>query len=189
MERKYLYSGLLSPIVGFTFVFIAMYINSSWFSITDNAISDLGNIYHPWVNHPWVLSVGLIIAGLGMAYFSYGLQKEFSGLARYGIWIFYAGMIFLTLIGVFPEGTAPHWYVSWLFFLVSSFGILVSGVGLFRYSKGIAALSLILFFIGWFIAYWALQTFKGVAIAELTGAATLFIWTYSIIFWLWREKL
>jgi len=189
MMRRYLYSGLLSPIVGFGFVALAIYLNSSWFSITDNAISDLGNIYHPWVNYPWVLSLGLIIAGLGMTYFAHGLQKEFSGLAKYGIFVFYAGMVFLTLIGVFPEGTSPHWYVSWLFFLVSSFGILITGIGLLRINKNMGIFSIALFIMGWIFASWALMTFSGVAIAELIGAGTLFIWTYTLIYLLIKEKL
>jgi hypothetical membrane protein len=190
MEKRYIYSGLISPIIGFAFVAIAIYLNSSWWSITDNAISDLGNINNKFpVNHPWVLSSGLIIAGLGMTYFAHGLQKEFSGLTRYGVFVFYAGMIFLTLIGVFPEGTPPHWYVSWLFFLVSSFGILITGIGLIGKNRTMGALSLILFFVGWILASWALLTFEGVAIAELIGAGTLFVWTYTLIYFLLKGKL
>ncbi len=182
MEKKYIYSGLISPWIGFGFVALAIYLNSSWFSITNNAISDLGNIYHPWVNYPWVLSLGLILAGLGMTYFAHGLQKEFSGLTRYGVWVFYAGMVFLTLIGVFPEGTSPHWYVSWLFFLVSSFGVLISGIGFLKINRAIGVASILLFLLGWVLAYWELHTFKGVAIAELTGATVLFIWSYMMIY-------
>ncbi|AGB04478.1 putative membrane protein [Aciduliprofundum sp. MAR08-339] len=191
MERKYLYSGLISPIIGFLFIGIAIYLNSSWWRITDNAISDLGNIYHSWVNYPWVLSAGLIIGGLGMTYFSYGLQKEFEGVAKWGIYVYLLGMIFLTLIGVFPEGTPPHWYVSWAFFLTASFGILVGGVGfLLRYSRKMGMFSIALYVISWVLAVWVLRTFKGVAIAEFMGAITLFIWSYTTIFWnMRREKL
>ncbi len=181
----------MAPWIGYAFILLAIYLNRSWWSITDNAISDLGNIYHPWVNCPWVLSTGLIIAGLGMSYFAYGLSKEFSGVARWGVFIFFTGMIFLTLIGVFPEGTPPHWYVSWAFFLIGSFGVLVTGIGLLlKYTRVIGAFSIALYILGWAVALWALNTFKGVAIAEFSGSLIMFVWTYVIIFWLWRgEKL
>ncbi|OYT59902.1 hypothetical protein B6U71_01875 [Euryarchaeota archaeon ex4484_178] len=189
MERKYIYSGIISPLIGFLFIGIAIYLNSSWWKLTDNAISDLGNIYHEWVNYPWVLSVGLIIAGSGMAYFAHGLQREFSGLARYGAFILYVGMIFLALIGVFPEGTPPHWYVSWLFFLISSFGMLITGLGLIKKNMGFGIFSIVLFILGWILASWAIMSFEGVAIAEFIGAGTLFIWVYVLIYLFLKEKL
>ena len=190
MEKKYVYSGLISPWIGFGFVALAMYLNSSWFSITDNAISDLENIYHPWVNYPWVLSLGLILSGLGMVYFSQGLRVEFRNVAQLGVLIFSAGMVFLVLIGVFPEGTPLHWYVSWLFFLFASFGILIVGIQLLlNRSNKLGWISILLFVIGWALASWALMTFKGVAIAELIGATTLFLWTYLTIYFIQGKKL
>ncbi len=189
MEKKYLYSALISPIIAFVFIGIAIYLNSSWWRLTDNAISDLGNIYHSYVNYPWVLSSGLIITGLGMSYFAVGLIKKFSGVAKYGFYVFLLGMISLFLIGTFPEGTPPHWYVSWSFFLLSSFGILIVGVGFLKKHKGLGIYSIVLFVIGWILAVCALHTFKGVAIAEFTGAIILFIWNYTLIYFLWREKL
>ncbi len=187
MERKYIYSGIVSPIIGFIFIGIAIYLNSSWWRLTDNAISDLGNIYHPWVNYPWVLSTGLIIAGAGMTYFTIGLIKEFSGIIKAGLYVLLLGMISLFLIGTFPEGTPPHWYVSWSFFLLSSFGIFITGIGFLREHRGMGIFSILLFSIGWLIAIWALNTFKGVAIAEFTGAFTLFIWTYTLIWWITKR--
>jgi len=176
------YLGLASPLVGYFFIILAILLNSSWFSITHNAISDLGSIVDPRVNHPWVLSAGLIMAGAGMSIFTlYAILKVEN---TPGLWLYLAGMLSLMLIGVFPEGTGEHWYVSISFFLLSSFGILLYGI--WHRTTRLGKLSILIFALGWILGIIALLSFPGVAIAEIIGSLSITIWLYIFI---WENGL
>ncbi len=184
--RSYRLSGLLSPVVSLIGIPLAIYFNRSWFSLTDNAISDLGNIYHPWVSHPYVLSITLIFSALLGMHYILGLMRGWRNkVSRVGGGVMFFCMLSLLHIGVFPEGTWPHYYVSWGFFLLGSFGMFIIGIAaLFkREARKFGIITIFIFLIAWLLAIWALHTFKGVAIAELIGAITLSLWIYLTIFW------
>ncbi len=167
--------------IGYTFIIVAMALNSSWFSITNNAISDLGNIYDPRVNHPWVLSTGLIITGAGMSVFIvHAMRRVDKGIY---LLLYLAGMLSLMLIGVFPEGMPQHWYVSWAFFILSSFGILLYGI--VNLPTRFGKVSILFFSLGWLLGILALRTFPGVAIAEIIGSLSITLWAYLFI---WEKK-
>ncbi len=191
MRKVYMYVALLIPIIAMGGILLAISLNSSWWSLTDNAISDLGNIKRPYVNHPYVLNTTLMLAGLLTTYFLAALFRDVKGrIARTGVAVFLAGSISLFLIGVFPEeasimGFEPHYYVSWGFFLLSSFGMLIIGIAalLKRETRLFGLITAIIFVISWILAIEALRTFKGVAIAEFIGTFALFIWLYLALLW------
>ncbi len=180
MKKSHLYAGFLAPIVAFTGIVIAAYINHSWWTITDNAISDLGKLGLP---HNWILDVSLITAGILGIYYATGLLEETKNrLESTGTWIFIVGLAFLATIGLFPEGTPPHYYVSWAFFLISATGIAVTGSGfLLSGRKELGLFTYALLAIGVPLAFWAKGHFVGVAVAESIGAITIAIWHYGVL--------
>ncbi len=189
-DRYPIYAALLAPWVGLIGILIAISLNP-WWSLTDNAISDLGNIKRPWVSYPYVLNTALMLAGALIIYFLQWLILHLrDSLAKFGTFIFLLGSISLFLIGVFPEeaeifGVEPHYYVSWGFFLLASFGMLIIGIAALRIkeSRGFGAFSVLLFLLSWLLASFFLRTFKGVALAEFTGVFSLTLWLYVALLW------
>jgi hypothetical membrane protein len=181
MRRSQVYAGLITPLVAFTGIVTAAYINRSWWRLTENAISDLGKLGLP---HNWILNLSLIATALLAIYYALGLLKlAENDVEKAGVWVFIFGLIFLAMIGLFPEGTTPHYYVSWAFFIVSAMGIAVTGVGfLLSGRERLGQLSEILVVVGASLALWAKAHYTGVAIAELIGALTIVTWHYAVLF-------
>jgi len=183
VKKSQLLAGVLAPIVALTGIGTAIFINRSWWHLTENAISDLGRVGLP---HNWVLNTSLVVSALLAIYYTAGLTSEATNhIEKAGTVIFITGLVFLALIGLFPEGTSPHYYVSWGFFIFASLGFLVTGIGMgISGNKGLAAFSLSLFAIGWALALWAKSTFRGVAPAEFVGVFGVVIWHYTVM---WKK--
>ncbi len=181
MKKSKLYAGLLAPLVAFTGIWVAAHINRSWWTLTNNAISDLGKLGLPY---NWILNGSLVATAILGIYYATGLLGDAKNqVERTGIWIFVVALVFLGLIGLFPEGTSPHYYVSWAFFLISALGIAVTGVGfLISGEKKLCGFTLMLLAIGVPLAFWAKGHFQGVAVAELISAITIAIWHYGVLF-------
>ncbi|WP_367884320.1 hypothetical protein [Thermococcus sp. JCM 11816] len=47
MKRSQLWAGLIAPLVAYSGILTAIYVNRSWWRLTDNAISDLGKLGLP----------------------------------------------------------------------------------------------------------------------------------------------
>ncbi len=179
MERSRLAAGVLAPVVAMGGIGVAAYINRSWWHLTENAISDLGKV---GLAHNYVLNVSFVVASALMIYSLTGWKTK-GRVERAGLIIFGIGIAFLALIGIFPEGTAPHYYVSWLFFLISSIGLLIAGIGMeISGREGMGVFSIALFVTLWGIAIWAMKSFRGIAPAELTGALGIILWYYTALY-------
>jgi len=180
MKRSHLRTGLIAPLVAYSGILTAIYVNRAWWRLTDNAISDLGKVGLP---HNWLLNVPLVItAALGIYYASGLLGMARNGVESAGIWTLTAGFVFLALIGLFPEGTSPHYYVSWGFFLTAGFGLLIAGVGIgLAGDREMLHFTVVLFVLAWILALWAMRTFRGVAIPEFIGALTITLWHYAVL--------
>lgn len=101
---------------------------------------------------------------------------------KFGIWIFILGLVFLAGIGIFPEGTSPHYYVSWGFFITASLGIMVAGVGLYLGGeKQLGIITAIIFVLSWVLGLWAMEVFKGVAVSEFIGIFGILTWHYMVL--------
>ena len=186
MNRSQLYAGFLAPLVAISGIGAAAYINRSWWSIMDNAISDLGRVGLP---SSWVLNVSLALTALLGVYYTVGLFSLLkNGVERAGVAVFFIGLVFLALIGLFPEGTSPHYTVSWGFFIFASFGYLTAGLGFWMEGRrDIGVLTVSLFVIEVVLAKWALDAFPGIAIAEFVGAFAIGAWHYSVLFTLFKN--
>ncbi len=175
----YKYAGILSPLTAFVSIVLAI-LTHPWFSFQNNAISDLGRI---GLEGNYILNYGLILSGLFGLFFAYGLVKlQKRRLGKIGSYVFGLGIFSLFLIGVFPEGTPSHFYVSLGFFLLSSFGMLLNGLDDLRAKRGFGIFTIALFSFGWLLAVLAMKSFRGVAIAELIGAIAVSVWVYGVVF-------
>lgn len=176
-EGLALYAGILAPIVAFTFIGLAILTHPS-FTFQHNALSDLGN---PHVELSWIFNSGLIIAGILGLIFAIGLFERTQGAERVGALIFAVAMIFLSMIGIFPEGTAMHYPCSVSFYLISALVITLYGVVWAlepaRRLYGIAFIIMVVTgFVIALVPHW-----DGIAIPETAGAIIIFLWVYTVI--------
>ncbi len=183
MRKSQLLAGIFAPIVALTGIGTAILINRSWWRLTDNAISDLGKLGLP---HNWVLNVSLVVSAIMAIYYAVGLVGEVSNtVEKLGVGVLIVGLAFLALIGLFPEGTSPHYYVSWGFFVFSSLGFLITGIGMgLSGEKELAVFSIALFTVGWTLALWAKKSFPGIAPAEFVGVFGVIAWHYTVM---WKK--
>ena len=122
--RIYLFSetlGVLVILLPWVFIAIAIHLNP-WFHVNVNALSDLGgNVYgsgrHPDPDFPSVYNDGLILSGLVIGLFSISaIWNSRSRSEIIGLSFFILDGLFLALVGVYHEGTAPHVFLAEWFF-------------------------------------------------------------------------
>ncbi len=161
-------SGFLGPLIAFMGIGIAIFINRDWWSLTDNAISDMGRI---GLAYNFVLNLSLILSALVTIPSAVWMGRERKELlVRVGVLFFIVALVGLLLIGVFPEGTSPHGVVSYFFFYGGTIAMFIAGLGL-AMGKRVYGYSIItVVVIEGILAHIALATFPGVAIAELIAA-------------------
>ncbi|MCD6371973.1 MAG: DUF998 domain-containing protein [Thermococcus sp.] len=188
MKKSQLWAGILSPPIALGGIGAAIIINRSWWRLTDNAISDLGKV---GLAYNWVMNTPLLISAMLAIYYVLGLFGELKNtVSKIGAGVFIAGLVFLAGIAVFPEGTSPHYHVSWGFFICASLGYLTTGIGLWlQGQKKFGAFTTLLFITEVILARWAFNTFKGVAIAEFIGIFAIVTWHYALISIKFREGI
>ncbi|AEC51693.1 hypothetical protein PNA2_0777 [Pyrococcus sp. NA2] len=161
--------GIVGPVISLSGVLASYLIHRDWWSITRNAISDLGKIGLPY---NWVMNYSLIIGGICLTL--YGIWKVKEGIGKIGWALYTIGAIFLILIGIFPEGTGPHYEVSWGFF-ISMF------LSIFFLSLATIKIGILIFIGGSLLAIWALKSFEGVAVAESISVLSFLVWHYLTV--------
>ncbi|MEO3993976.1 MAG: DUF998 domain-containing protein [Desulfurococcaceae archaeon TW002] len=121
------YSGLLSFMIAYVFIIISILINP-WFSFFKNALSDLGRVD---LENSYVFNMGLVLAGLiSLTYIPSLLIFFRSRIGYMSTGVFLVAILHLILIGVFPEGTSPHGFVSYEFFALMTISLLLVGISL-----------------------------------------------------------
>ena len=171
-------SGALSPILAFTFIAMAI-LTHPWFSFNHNALSDLGALH---TEDNWIFNTGLILGGITAVIFSISIQGKGENRVENAAYvIFLSASIFMLLIGLFPEDTAPHRMVSVLFYLSAAIGIFTSGIGYILSRKKMEGwISIILVLLAIFLS--AGIRWGGIAMPETIGAIAITIWLYMLIF-------
>ena len=116
-SRLAAYCGIVSLIVVFTLINVAISLYRPGFVWTDRALSDLG----VESSSAMVFNSGLVVGGILYFVFALGVMRFFQSqiTGRIGAFMLLVAAAFLCLIGVFPE-TAPdslHFYVSAGFFV------------------------------------------------------------------------
>ncbi|KAA8923053.1 DUF998 domain-containing protein [Thermoplasma sp.] len=149
-----------------------------WFSITHNALSDLGGgnmLYngHPAPALPFVYNGGMIITGFLIALFSsLGIAHSSSKVENTGFSFFMISGLFLCLIGIYHEGTYPHDFVSIWFFILSTISFATLGISriiLRKYGTGTAILAMLA--LSWIVEY--LVKWGSVAESEIFGICVI----------------
>jgi hypothetical membrane protein len=192
LEKVCIYCGLISPIVTFIFINLAIFQASSWFSWTGNALSDLGVHEESAI----LFNSGLIIGGILTIIFAFGVMHFYQNqtVGRDGTFFLLLAGIFLASIGIFPE-TAPnniHYIVSVAFFAMFPMSLLIQSIALLSISahKKLGAFTLIMAIIAvmpWAI-WFTLRPYRGVAIPELVSALAAATWSIAMASTLLREK-
>jgi len=127
IPSSFRYFGVLALAVGWLTIIGSAALNP-WFSLTRNALSDLGAM---GVENAWMFNLGITVAGiLATLYSTYLIWISRSRLEVLASSILLFSALHLILIGVFPEGTYPHLLVSFEFFILMGFSILAFGAAL-----------------------------------------------------------
>lgn len=126
------YSGLVAFLGGWLVILVSISRNPL-FVFTENAFSDLGN---PLANDPWIFNYGMMLNGLLVVLFGlYLVYVSFNKTCTVGGGFMMITGTFLTLIGIFHEGSKNHYFVSVWFFTQGALTVLTWGLALFRDTK------------------------------------------------------
>lgn len=118
--------GFISGIIGWIVILLSIQQNP-WFEFTENAFSDLGG---PMASNAWLFNYGLMITGLLIIFYGvYLVHLSLNKLTNVGAAFLMITGIFLSLIGLFPSGTRPHYFVSLGFFTLADLSIIAWGAG------------------------------------------------------------
>ncbi|ARM75524.1 DUF998 domain-containing protein [Acidianus manzaensis] len=175
--NKILIVGLIGILSAWITIIISALINP-WFSITHNALSDLGGggplNGHPYPTDPLVYNGGLIITSLIILIFSILIvNNSRNKLEIVGGSFFMISALFLALIGIYHEGTYPHNFVSLWFFILASISYIVISISLILtrifLKIGIILLSLII--LGWIL--FIIIPWQSVAEDEIFGISII----------------
>ena len=141
-------AGIAAVVVAWLVIGASWYLNKNWFIFTRDAFSDLGGERSCC---PGLYNIGLVLTGFIILIYSFCLYY----LAKAKLEVLGAGYVglagvFLGLIGVFPEGTRPHVFVSTWFFVQMDLGLIFQSIGFYirtRKREGLwsAVLSLLAF--------------------------------------------
>jgi hypothetical membrane protein len=184
--------GILTPIVAFTCIFLAIYF-APGFSWMENALSDLGVM--PGVTSA-LFNYGLVVGGsLGFIFATslFGVMRFFDVLSADGKphTLFYrgeSGALFFSLaclalvaIGVFPENIRyVHGLVSVAFFVALFLALIRWGIAFLQVRQKPWAVFTLLLGLVAVVPWLLLFTFRyvsGVAVPELISAVAGGLWT------------
>ncbi|MCD6380865.1 MAG: DUF998 domain-containing protein [Candidatus Odinarchaeota archaeon] len=176
--------GLMVPFIAFGSIGLAIYTHP-WFSFDKNALSDLGAI---WVPDNYIFNVGLIISGLMAIPFFLVLFYHFKDfIGKIGSIVFLMAIVSLISIGLFPEGTSIHYFVSVSFFMLSLVALLMMGASLTLRNRKIGIF--LLFDILLSAAFSLIPKWPAIAIPETIGSFGICVWVATVSICIIKEKI
>jgi len=164
--------SIIAIISAWLTIFIAIHFNP-WFSVTKNALSDLGggnmiNNNHPAPLYPYIYNYGMIITGFFLFLFSsMVIMNSKNKIEITGSSFFMISGLFLALIGIYHEGTYPHDFVSIWFFILASISYFAIGISLIinKFFKGY--IIIIILILSWIL--YSIIPWQSVAEDEIFG--------------------
>ncbi|MFQ1020488.1 DUF998 domain-containing protein [Tardisphaera saccharovorans] len=162
-------SGAATVLLPWLSIASSMAVNR-WFNPLEGAFSDLGSAT---VIDPWIFNYGLVISALFVAAFSLALMRmSRNRLETAGGAFLLVAALFLAMIGIFHEGTYPHDFVSYWFFVQADLAVGAIGAGrVLARERGKGS-----FLIAWSFAWplvATLVTWPSTATLEAFGIASL----------------
>ncbi len=140
-SRWLCFSGPLAVLFSLLVIGVSWFVNRSWFVYTRDAFSDLGGYRSvaPWIYNYGLIFIGFLIVLFSICIFILSNDKYFgAGASQLGL----AG-VFLALIGVFHEGTRPHVFVSFWFFLQMNVALIILAYSFYRLGDRLGLLVLV----------------------------------------------
>lgn len=165
--------GISGIIAAWATILIAWHLNP-WFSIQGHALSDLGggNLTangHPAPTFPIVYNGGLIFTSILLAIYAiFMISISRNKIEESGNSFFIVAGIFLSLIGIYHEGTYPHDFVSIWFFILASLAYGTISLGLITDGRPRIGSVMLAFLIASWLTY-ALVPWGSVAEDEVFG--------------------
>ncbi len=170
------YLGIISYVIGVGTIGTAVAINP-WFNVWTDALSDMGRV---GLSTAWVFNMGLMLAAVvGMAYVVCLIKVFRNSLAHLAAGVYLVAAANLFLVGAFPEGTKPHWTVSYEFFSLMLFTYLLNAPALWL--EGLrkhAAINLALFALG--LGGSVIINWPSTATLELYNIALMGVWCVTM---------
>jgi len=169
--------GMLGQSFTFVCIFLAISV-SPWFSWTNNALSNLGDLTSP-TSAP-IFNTGLVVGGIITAIFVLGLsmKTKTNTLGLVATILLFVASLGMMGVGIFPENyPLPHVVSAMMIFISVTATLLLFGVAQLRDKStrmlGIVSLILgLVAFINWFIP-WG----HAIAIMEMVGVVPGYIWS------------
>lgn len=166
-ERKYALFGVAGPLIAYFFIAVSIVL-SSWFSWSNNALSDLGHAVRS--NVAPLFNFGLLLAGFCILIYSITAFRKHAKYASYCLLI---SALLLQLIATFDEVYGSlHSYVSALFFVSLGFASLVYTVE----RKSSVALTAFMIGLGSWILYSTGIYSAGIAVPETISSLAAISW-------------
>lgn len=166
--------GILGMLILYMFIFAAISV-SPWFSWTNNALSDLGNITK---NSSPIFNAGLIISGIVIVIFPMGLRAETekNTLEHLGTIALIVSAIALIGVGIFPENyILEHVITAGTMFLLNTIGLFLFGLAFMR-SKSMRLLGVVSILLAIASAViWVPIWGRGIAIPEMIASVAVYI--------------
>jgi hypothetical membrane protein len=143
-----------------------------------HAFSDLGGKLSQVA---WVFNYGMIFTGIMIVgYGAYLVSVSENKIMTVGSAFTMISGVFLMLIGVFPTGTYPHYFVSIYFFSQTDVAIGTWGIGLFKYGKRkLGGVLLAMSFLGPIIARFI--DWPSTAVVEAYGILIMTSWVVLML--------
>ncbi len=167
VERVASYIALFLPFLFITGLGIVIHANP-WFSFTNNALSDMGSLKNPnhWIFNGFIMLFAIVAMLPSIIAFKNGLS-----------YMMPIAMLFLFLVGVFPEELPYHAPSAVLFYVLALADIAVVGIKLGRenplnYLWSLLAVAVFATMLG----LMRVRVFRGLAIPELVGAFFILAW-------------
>jgi hypothetical membrane protein len=177
--------GLAGPLLTYIFILVAISL-SPWFSWTDNALSDLGNIITHKESAP-VFNYGLMIGGAVLILFAIGLALEVkrNNMGLLGAITLITSGLGLFFVGVFPENfQLEHVIFAFTYFISVIAGSFFFGIAYIT-RKSERVLGTVIFALG-IVAIFGLALLPqivylpGFAIPEIIASLAQYIWIIVI---------
>lgn len=178
LERR---AGFVAPAVALGSMLLAALL-APWFSWSTDALSDLGAAGRATAP---LFNGGLLLAGVLALPFARWLWRTAGNtLERLGSAVFALAAAALSLIGLFPTGTALHFPAALSFYLLFTAAMLCHGAGSLRRGAtrrgGATVAFAVLHLASWAIWVEGIRLGPGLAIPETVGAVIVVGWMAAV---------